>query len=67
MFRIKPAYDEKAEHQILPMLRFEICCDQTLLLVHLVVSAALRTCLSVERTLLCTWLRTCLCSLRHIL
>lgn len=58
---------KKAEHQILLMSRFEICCDQTLLLVYLVVSAALRTCLSVERTLLCSWLRPCLCSLRHVL
>ena len=41
--------------------------DRLLLVYALVVSAALRTCLTALERTLCAWLRTCLCSLRHIL
>lgn len=49
-------------------LGFNILVSQILLLVNaLVVCTALRTCLAAVEWALCTWLRTALSCLRHVL
>ena len=57
---IKKKGDDLISHPLLYM-------DNQLLLLIYALIVSLWTCLAAEWALLCSWLRTCLCSLCHIL